>query len=362
MSDRPILGAALLPKARNALRVHQYALATEKIYIYWIRAFLRFHRSIAPEALTSEHIGEFLTDLAVRRHVSPKTQNQALCAIVFLYGKVLDRPPGDFATFKRARERRRVPVVLSREEVRALLAELHGLPLLGALLMYGAGLRVSEALRLRVKDVDFDRREIVVRAGKGDKDRRTVLPEDATPLLRRGIARSAKLFERDLEAGFADVELPHALARKYPNASRELGWRFIFSANRLSTCPRTGAYRRHHLYPTSLQKAVKSARVSAGIHKPATCHTLRHSFATHLIEDGYDIRTVQELLGHADVSTTMIYTHVLNKGGLAVRSPLSTLQAAASSASPADARRGTDGARSSGRAPIVSGSDRAGPT
>ena len=257
--------------------------------------------------------------------VAPKTQNQALCAIVFLYGKVLGHPPGDFANFKRARERQRVPVVLSRQEVVALLAELEGLPLLGAELMYGAGLRLSETLRLRIKDVDFDRHEIVVRAGKGDKDRRTVLPADAVPLLRRGIARSQALFERDLAAGVADVELPHALARKYPSASRELGWRFIFSAKGLSTCPRTGAYRRHHLYPTYLQRAVKQARTAAGILKPATCHTLRHSFATHLLEDGYDIRTVQELLGHSDVSTTMIYTHVLNRGGLAVRSPLGTL-------------------------------------
>lgn len=322
MSNGPVAAAILLPRAKTALRTHQYALATEKIYIYWIRSFLRFHRTVDPAALDSQHIGAFLTDLAVRRGVAPKTQNQALCAVVFLYGKVLGRPPGDFATFKRARERRRVPVVLSRQEVAALLAELRGLPLLGALLMYGAGLRLSETLRLRVKDVDFDRREIVVRAGKGDKDRRTILPEDAIALLRRGIARSEALFQRDLDAGVADVELPHALARKYPNAARELGWRFIFSAKGLSTCPRTGAYRRHHLYPTYLQRAIKRARSTAGIHKPATCHTLRHSFATHLIEDGYDIRTVQELLGHSDVSTTMIYTHVLNKGGLAVRSPL----------------------------------------
>lgn len=315
----------LLARTREVMRTQHYALATERSYVYWIRSFTRFHRGRHPRDLGARAIEAFLTDLATRKHVSPSTQNQALCAIVFLYGKVLGRPPGEFAGFTRAKERQRVPVVLSREEVTRLLASLSGLSLLAALLMYGGGLRLSEMLRLRVKDVDFDRRDLVIRAGKGNKDRRTVLPGESAELLARAIARSKRLFEIDLANGVADVELPYALARKYPNASRELGWRFVFSAPTLSTCPRTGAWRRHHLHPTRIQRAIRRARLAADITKPATCHTLRHSFATHLIEDGYDLRTVQELLGHADVSTTMIYTHVLNRGALGVRSPLGTL-------------------------------------
>lgn len=318
----------LLAKMREVLRTQHYALATERSYIYWIRGFVRFHGGQHPREMGPEHISTFLTYLATRRRVSPKTQNQALCAIVFLYTKVLGRAPGEIGEFARAKDRPRVPVVLSRDEVARLLSGLEGLSRLGGLLMYGGGLRLMETLRLRVKDVDFDRAELVVRAGKGNKDRRTVLPDEAVELLGRAIARARRLFELDLANDVADVELPYALARKYPNAGRELGWRFVFSAPTLSTCPRTGAWRRHHVHQTRLQRAVRKARIAAGIHKPATCHTLRHSFATHLIEDGYDIRTVQELLGHADVSTTMIYTHVLNKGGLGVRSPLATLERA----------------------------------
>lgn len=316
----------LLEKTRQVMRTQHYALATERIYIYWIRAFVRFHRGTHPRDLDADAIGAFLTHLATRRNVSPKTQNQALCAIVFLYAKVLGRSPGEFEGFTRAKTRRRVPVVLSRDEVARLLGALTGLPLLAGLLMYGSGLRLSETLRLRVKDVDFDRRELVVRAGKGDKDRRTLLPDEAVDLLTHAIERADRLFRMDLDNGVADVELPHALARKYPNARKELGWRFVFSAPSLSTCPRTGVRRRHHVHQTRIQRAVRKARAAARIVKPASCHTLRHSFATHLLEDGYDIRTVQELLGHADVSTTMIYTHVLNKGGLAVRSPLGSLK------------------------------------
>jgi integron integrase len=316
---------SLLGRTREVLRTHHYALATERAYLYWIRAFIRFHGRAHPRDLDSPAIGSFLTHLAMQRRVSPKTQNQALCALVFLYGRVLERAPGDFADFTRAPDRRRIPVVLSVAEVSRLLAAMRGIPKLAASLMYGSGLRLTETLRLRVKDVDFDRREIVVRSGKGDKDRRTMLPEGLSEPLHAAIGRARRLLERDLADGVADVELPHALARKYPNATRELGWRFVFSAPGLSTCPRTGAYRRHHVYPTRVQRAVKGARLEAGITKPATCHTLRHSFATHLLESGHDIRTVQELLGHADVSTTMIYTHVLNRGGLGVRSPLAGL-------------------------------------
>jgi integron integrase len=318
----------LLVRCREVLRTHNYALATERTYIHWIRRFIRFHERKHPRELGPEAIEAFLTDLANRKGVAPKTQNQALNAVVFLYyTKVLGMEPGNFGDFTRARVKHRLPVVLSRDEVRRLLANTHGLAGLAALLMYGAGLRVGEVLKLRVKDVDFDRHEITVRSGKGDKDRRTVLPDTAIEQLQKAIVRSERLFLLDLENGVADVELPYALARKYKSAGRELGWRFVFSAPNLSTCPRTGAYRRHHIHNSYMQRAIRRARYAAGITKPATCHTLRHSFATHLLEDGYDIRTVQELLGHSDVSTTMIYTHVLNKGGLAVRSPLSSLQA-----------------------------------
>jgi integron integrase len=323
----------LLDKCREVLRTHHYALSTERTYLTWIRSYVRFHRPRHPRELGPDAIEAFLSDLANRRHVAPKTQNQALNAVVFLYTKVLRMEPGDFGTFTRARVRHRLPVVLSRQEAAQLLAHTHGLAGLAARLMYGGGLRVGEVLKLRVKDVDFDRGEIIVRSGKGDKDRRTVLPEPAVAPLRAAIARAERLFAKDLADGLADVELPYALARKYPSASRELGWRFVFSAQGLSTCPRTGAYRRHHLHNSYMQRAIRRARLDAGITKPVTCHALRHSFATHLLEDGYDIRTVQELLGHADVSTTMMYTHVLNKGGLAVRSPLQTLGNASAEAS-----------------------------
>lgn len=351
----------LLEKCREVLRTHHYALSTEKTYVKWIRSFLRFHKLRHPRELGPEDIEAFLSDLANRRRVAPKTQNQALNAVVFLYSKVLRQEPGDFTNFTRARVKHRLPVVLSRQEVNGLLSNTHGLAGLAALLMYGAGLRVGEVLKLRVKDVDFDRAEITVRSGKGDKDRRTILPESAVEPLRSAIARADRLFRKDLEDGVADVELPYALARKYKNASRELGWRFVFSASNPSTCPRTGAYRRHHIHHSLMQRAIRKARFAAGITKPATCHTLRHSFATHLLEDGYDIRTVQELLGHSDVSTTMIYTHILNKGDLAVRSPLSTLSTSSSSASLAGVGGKAGSARSGGRMAVASGPDRAGP-
>jgi site-specific recombinase XerD len=275
---------SLLERTREVLRTHHYALATERAYLYWIRTFIRFHGRLHPRDLDSSAIGRFLTDLATQRHVSPKTQNQALCALVFLYSHILERTPGDFGDFMRAPDRRRIPVVLSVAEISRLLGAMRGMPKLAASLMYGSGLRLTETLRLRLNDVDFDRHEIVVRSGKGDKDRRTILPEGLPEPLHAAIERARRLLARDLANGVADVELPHALARKYPRARHE-----------------------------------------AGITKPATCHTLRHSFATHLLESGHDIRTVQELLGHADVSTTMIYTHVLNRGGLGVRSPLAGL-------------------------------------
>lgn len=324
MSAQPT-APKLEDQLRAAIRVRDYALATERSYVHWYRNFVRFHRRRHPHEVGADGVRQFLDHLALERNVAPATQHQALCALLFLYRQVLGVELGDISDFQRSRRKPRLPVVLSRQEVARLLAAVRGIEGLVLKLLYGAGLRLHEALRLRVKDVDFERREIVVRSGKGGKDRMTLLPDGLEPGLRAATALARKYFERDLEGGVADVELPHALARKYPNAGQELGWRFIFSAPALSACPRTGAWRRHHLHASRIQRAVTSARRSVGISKPAGCHTLRHSFATHLLEDGYDIRTVQELLGHADVSTTMIYTHVLNRGGRGVRSPLSRL-------------------------------------
>jgi len=283
---------------------------------------VRFHQRLHPGELGPEGVREFLEHLALDRDVSPATQHQALCGLLFLYRHVLGTELGDISDFAKARRKPRLPVVLSRDEVRGRLAAMTGVEGLVAHILYGSGLRLMEALRLRVKDLDFGRRELLVRAGKGGKDRVTMLPGELEAPLRSAIGSARRWFERDLAEGVADVELPHALARKYPNARHELGWRFVFSAPGLSRCPRTGVFRRHHLHPSRIQRAVRRAQGAAGIVKPAGCHTLRHSFATHLLEDGYDIRTVQELLGHADVSTTMIYTHVLNRGGRGVRSPL----------------------------------------
>lgn len=310
---------------RAAIRVRDYALSTERSYVYWYRDFVRFHGRRHPLELGADGVRRFLDHLALQRNVAPATQHQALCALLFLFRNVLGRELGDISEFQRSRRKPRLPVVLSRQEVTRLLAQLRGLDGLVLKLLYGAGLRLHEALRLRVKDVDFTRHEIVVRSGKGGKDRMTMLPDGLEMPLQKAIERARKYFELDVAHSVADVELPYALARKYPKARQELGWRFIFSAPELSVCPRSGARRRHHLHATRIQRAMRSAREAAGISKPAGCHTLRHSFATHLLEAGYDIRTVQELLGHADVSTTMIYTHVLNRGGRGVRSPLATL-------------------------------------
>jgi len=311
---------------RDAIRSRDYSLATERQYVYWYRAYVRFHQRRHPRELGPEGVKRFLEHLALDRDVSPATQHQALCGLLFLYRYVLGTELGNISDFAKARRKPRLPIVLSREEVRVLLGAMAGVEGLVAHLLYGTGVRLMEALRLRVKDLDFDRRGLLVRAGKGGKDRVTVLPGELEGQLRTAIGSARRWFERDLAQGLADVELPHALARKYPNARRELGWRFVFSAPELSRCPRTGVVRRHHLHPGRIQRAVLLARRTAGITKPAGCHTLRHSFATHLLEDGYDIRTVQELLGHADVSTTMIYTHVLNRGGRGVRSPLAGLR------------------------------------
>jgi integron integrase len=321
--------ARLLERLRDTCRVRHLSLATERTYADWTVRYVRFHGMQHPEALGPEHVAAFLTYLAVERGVSASTQNQALNALVFLYHRVLEHPLGDFGEIVRAKRPKRLPVVLSPAEVARLLAGLSGVPHLMAALLYGSGLRLMEGMRLRVRDVDFDRRQIVVRAGKGDQDRATLLPEPLRAPLHAQIRRVQALHRRDLDAGFGAVHLPEALAVKYPNAAREPGWQYLFPAAQRSTDPRSGRVGRHHADPSLLQKAIRGAVLRAGLAKNATPHTLRHSFATHLLERGHDIRTVQTLLGHKDVRTTQIYTHVAARGPLGVESPLAALTAAA---------------------------------
>jgi integron integrase len=298
------------------------SIRSEEAYLGWVRRFVLANGKRHPRDMGAREVERFLTRLAPEGHVSASTQNQALSALLFLYREVLQQELPWVDNVRRAKRPKRLPVVLAREEVAALLTELHGVPWLMACLLYGAGLRLMECVRLRVQDVDFARREIIVRRGKGDKDRRTMLPVMAVEALQNQMAEARRVHQRDLDAGFGAVWLPDALARKYPGAAREWGWQYVFPASARSVDPRTGATHRHHLDETVLQRAVKRAVRAAGISKPATCHTLRHSFATHLLEAGHDIRTIQELLGHKDVATTQIYTHVLNRGGNGVLSPL----------------------------------------
>ncbi|HET9835754.1 MAG TPA: integron integrase [Rhodanobacteraceae bacterium] len=312
----------LLEDVRGRLRVKHYSLRTEQAYVAWIRRFILANGKRHPREMGGAEVEAFLTRLATRDGVAAGTQNQALAALLFLYRDVLGQDLPWMNAVVRAKRPRRLPVVLTRDEVRRLLAQLQGRDWLMAGLLYGTGMRLMECLRLRVKDVDFQRREIIVREGKGNKDRRVPLPQALATALRDQMASARLLHRTDLAAGFGTVWLPHALARKYPNAARDWGWQYVFPASARSIDPRSGTTRRHHLDEKVLQRAVQRARAASGIHKPATCHTLRHSFATHLIEDGYDIRTIQELLGHKDVSTTQIYTHVLNRGGHGVLSPL----------------------------------------
>jgi integron integrase len=312
----------LLDLMRGRMRRLGLSIRTEEAYLGWVRRFILANGKRHPRDMGAREVERFLTRLATEGHVSASTQNQALSALLFLYREVLQQELPWVDNVRRAKRPKRLPVVLAREEVAALLAELHGVPWLMAGLLYGAGLRLMECVRLRVQDVDFARREIIVRRGKGDKDRRTMLPVMAVEALQNQMAEARRVHQRDLDAGFGAVWLPDALARKYPGAAREWGWQYVFPASARSVDPRTGATHRHHLDETVLQRAVKRAVRAAGISKPATCHTLRHSFATHLLEAGHDIRTIQELLGHKDVATTQIYTHVLNRGGNGVLSPL----------------------------------------
>lgn len=314
-----------LEQVRNAIRVRHYSIRTEEAYLGWIRRFILFHGKRHPQEMGETEVGAFLTDLAVRGRVAASTQNQALNALVFLYKVVLERPLGEVGGVVRAKKPQRLPVVLTADEVRRLLRHLEGTHWLVACLLYGSGLRLMEAVRLRVKDLDFDHRAILVRDGKGAKDRVVTLPDGLVAPLRQHLEYVRLLHDKDLADGFGTVFLPFALERKYPNAGRAWHWQYLFPSGSRSIDPRSGVERRHHIDESSVQKAVKLAVRKAGIDKPASCHTLRHSFATHLLERGMDIRTVQEQLGHSDVRTTQIYTHVLQRGGSAVVSPLNAL-------------------------------------
>lgn len=317
-SSFPDLGQAMAAK----IRLKNYSIRTEQAYVHWVQRFVRFHGDRDPRELNGDAVAAYINHLALNRNVSPSTQSQALSALVFLYAQVLGRPVGELSGLEAARKPRRLPSVLTRTEVRVLLGHVRDEPFaLFAGLMYGTGMRLMECVRLRIKDVDFSYSQILVRDGKGQKDRVVPLPQRYRVPLESHIAAVLRVHEQDLAKGFGEVFMPDALSRKYPNAAREPGWQYVFASGKLSTDPRSGRIRRHHLHETRIQKAIRAAALASGIHKRISSHTLRHCFATHLLEAGYDIRTVQELLGHADVSTTMIYTHVLNRGGRGVVSP-----------------------------------------
>ena len=312
----------LIEKVREVLRLQHKSYRTEQSYIYWIRKFLQFHNMRHPREMGAAEIREFLSHLAVQKNVAASTQKQALNAIMFMYIQVYERNIGDIGKFIRPKKPEKVPTVFSREEAKKVISHLEGRHWLIVNILYGSGLRLIECLRLRIKDIDFAYNQIVVRAGKGEKDRCTMLPQKLKEPLTFHLTNVKQLHKQFLKKGYGTVELPYALAKKYPNAEKEWKWQYVFPADRVSKDPRSGAVRRHHLHESSVQKAVKTAIRKAGIQKHASCHTFRHSFATHLLEAGYDIRTVQELLGHKNLETTMIYTHVLNKGGKGVKSPL----------------------------------------
>lgn len=315
----------LLDQVRGKIRLKHYSIRTEQSYLDWIKRFILFHDKRHPKDMGPQDVEAFLTHLAVQGRVAASTQNQAKSALLFLYKEVLGIDLPWLDNVERAKAPKRLPVVLTRAEVQAVLTRLEGTHWLVASLLYGTGLRIMEAVRLRVKDVDFARHEILVRDGKGFKDRVTMLPSTLNAPLKAHLQRVKALHQQDLEAGFGAVYLPYALDKKYPSAGRDWAWQYVFPSANLSVDPRSSETRRHHIQDQAVQRAVKQAVRDAGLSKPATPHTFRHSFATHLLEGGYDIRTVQELLGHSDVSTTMIYTHVLNRGGKGVQSPLDQL-------------------------------------
>ena len=319
MRNRP---KKLLDQVREKIRIRHYSIRTEEAYVSWIKRYILFHEKRHPNEMGKSDIEAFLSHLAIDRKVSASTQNQAFNALLFLYRHVLEKEIGDNINAVRAKKPKRLPTVMTKEETVKVINALTGVHQLMAKLLYGSGLRLMECARLRVKDMDIDRLQILLREAKGNKDRVTMLPESVVPSLKDHLLHVKQLFENDLKQGYGRVYLPHALERKYPKTNRQWGWQYVFPAKSLSVDPRSRVKRRHHIHENSLQKAVKKAADLAGIIKSISCHTFRHSFATHLLEDGYDIRTVQELLGHKNLNTTMIYTHVLNKGVKAVRSPL----------------------------------------
>jgi len=316
------MGKKLLEQVKDVLRLKHYSLRTEKAYLSWIKRYIIYHNKQHPSKLSEKHVKEFLTYLVRELTVSASTQKQALNAIVFLYKKVLVSPLANIGKIEKPKKYKALPVVFSHSEALAVITNLMSSEYLMASLLYGSGLRLLECLRLRIKDVDFANKQLIVRNGKGSKDRITVLPELLVPKLKIQINKAIALHNQDLSDGYGNTILPDALARKYPSAARSAAWQFIFPSSKRCTDPISGIITRYHVHESTLQKAVKKAIQVAGINKMAGCHTLRHSFATNLLQNGYDIRTIQELLGHKSVKTTMIYTHVLNKGGLGVRSPL----------------------------------------
>jgi integron integrase len=325
MSDQPVSTPQpkkLLDQVRDAIRVKHYSYRTEQSYLAWIKRFILFHKKRHPLEMDTLEIQAFITHLAVERTVSASTQNQALSAILFLYRYVLNKEIVVSKDLIHASHHKHLPTVLSRQEALTVIEQMDGLTKLMARILYGSGLRLMECMRLRVKDIDFANHQILVRDGKGEQDRVTILPDSLVPEIQRHLQHVKKIHAQDLREGFGIVSLPYALDRKYPHAGREWGWQYIFPASHRSVDPRSGETRRHHLDESGLQRAIKEASRHTSIAKPVSPHTFRHSFATHLLQNGYDIRTVQELLGHKDVKTTMIYTHVLQRGGLAVRSPL----------------------------------------
>jgi integron integrase len=327
MSQSQLQPPRLLEQMRVVIRARHYSIRTEETYLSWVKRFILFHGKRHPRDMGAQEVQQFLSHLAVEGHVAASTQSQALSAILFLYQQVLKHDIGWLHDVVRAKQPQRLPVVLTRDEVAAVLRHLSGTPWIMATLLYGAGLRLMECIRLRMKDIDFAYNQIVVRDGKGQKDRVTMLPQHVKAALQQHLLDVQHLHTQDLDTDGGGVYLPYALERKYPNANHEWVWQYVFPAAQMSRDPRTGIVRRHHIHKLVLQRAVYAAVRKASISKPASCHSFRHAFATHLLEAGYDIRTVQELLGHRDVSTTMIYTHVLNRGGRGVKSPADLLGA-----------------------------------
>jgi len=318
-----IVGSSkLLTQVRDAIRRKHYSIRTEKAYLQWIKRFILYHDKKHPAEMGASEVERFLTYLAVELNVAASTQNQALNAVVFLYKQVLEQELDPLRNITRAKCPQNLPTVFSQQEMIRLLPHLEGMSGLANKLIYGSGMRAMECLRLRVKDLDFDRKQIIIRQGKGGKDRATVLPSSLIAPLKEQLKAGLILHKKDLANGHGEVYLPHALARKYPQAAKDWSWQYVFFAQSTSEDPRTGKMRRHHLHESTLNRELKRAKQRAGIHKHASCHALRHSFATHLLEAAYDIRTVQELLGHSDIRTTMIYTHVLQMGASGVQSPI----------------------------------------